>query len=170
MEIVSSRNHRYTPDSERGRKRERERTLSALIDSSVPRGKVRGTSVLAIGLGRYASFFSPPISLLPPLHSNIVSAKRSFPTLPFDSPMRLAAVTSLGAKMSGPPTTIHRCIFLRSTRSTIPECRFTLLPQWRWIDENSSVYLDSNIVILILNKNGFIYFLKASNVQYFVKM
>lgn len=47
MEIVSSCNHRYTPDTQRAREKERENSLSAFIDSSVPLGKVRGTSVLA---------------------------------------------------------------------------------------------------------------------------
>lgn len=133
MEIVSSCNHRYTPILCR-------RALSALIDSSVPRGKVRGTSVPAVRSDlQDTRLFSPPSP------RNLIPVARPAPPYICET-VFLADVTvrfsdaarrcnkSQSEEKSGPPTTIHRCTSrsLRElVRSAIAKCRFTPLPHLR---------------------------------------
>jgi hypothetical protein len=107
MEIVSSRNHRYTPIPER------ENSLGAYRFECAPRQGKRNIGIPVVydrtrKIHVFFSSFSNPCRRSDHRYARAsVSAKRSsLPTLPFDSPSRCR-----GTKIRTSNREIHRCSF-----------------------------------------------------------
>lgn len=157
-----------------------ERTLSALIDSSAPRGKVRGVHrCQPRSDSEDTRLFSPVSSLSawPSIHCRsypccalaTVSVKRSSPPLPlpFDSLTRLSQLYSTGERGGKRRYTetkirtsehtdssflVRPCRFASRTGSAITECRF---PPQRRYNRESLLHAKRLCVVTINISDGY---------------